>query len=108
MIDEYAHEILGATEYLLQVDFGLRTSGIVSQANQTIYIDIETDPKTTVSIALIDGDYRYNVGHNRDTSHILHQMGHNLGDWYGFEEMTRVMERLYKKSEQLSLFGGIR
>lgn len=108
MLDERAHEILWTTEYMLQTEFGIKTYGIVSQANQTIYIDIETAPKTTVSIALIGGDYKYTVSHNRNTSHILDKMGHNLGDWYDRDELMRVLSGLYRKNEQISLFGGIR
>lgn len=108
MLDERAHEILGTTEYLLQTEFGLKTYGIVSQANQTIYIDIETEPKTHISVAMIGGEYKYTVGHNRDTDRILRKMGHRLGDWYDREELMRVLSGLYRKNEQISLFGGIR
>lgn len=101
-------KIKDMTERVLQEEFGLKTYGIVSTANQTIYIDIETEPKTHISIAMIDGRYMYTVGHNRDTSHILMEMGHGLGDWYSYDEMISVIRRLYKRNEQISLFGGIR
>ena len=103
-IEEYT-EIKNMTEYMLQTEFDLKTDGIASTANQTIYIDIETPPKTHISIAKIDGRFKYIVGHNRETTHILTEMGHGLGEWYSFDEMTKVIRRLYKKNEQISLFG---
>lgn len=108
MLDERADEIRQTLDYTIQAEYGVRTNSITSHPNGTIYIDIESDPKTHISVAMIGGEYKYTVGHNRDTDRILRKMGHRLGDWYDRDELMRVLSGLYRKNEQISLFGGIR